>query len=344
MFNPAITTTATRGYYVVYLFSADMARLYLTLNQGTTAIEQEFKSRYLPELERRAQLGNARLGKLPAGMSKAAIDLASSGTLPDGYEAGHVCGYSYDLTNLPSEAVLARHLREILSSYLTLDTLGGLTDLPTADDDDVVEGDSVDERRRYRRHRSIERNPSTSRKVKKAQGYICQGCSFDFEKVYGEIGHQYIEAHHLFVQPCRQERPVQARLPDQGRGLDGRGGSRLGSTNSWFLRIAHGEDEAGARRDPGGSRGGGTQRTRSPAATPSARSTGLSRRTSSGPMRPTPAARSTAIAQIDFSFSFSASPADFNLMTPDALLSLGITWTLGPGSDEVEDDVEIPQT
>jgi 5-methylcytosine-specific restriction protein A len=197
VFNPAITTTATRGYYAVYLFSADMARLYLTLNQGTTAIEQEFKSRYLPELERRAQLGNARLGKLPSGMSKTAIDLASSGTLPDGYEAGHVCGYSYDLTNLPSEAVLAQHLGEVLGIYLKLDTLGGLTDLPTADDDDAIEGDSVDERRRYRQHRSIERNPSTSRKVKKALGYVCQGCSFDFEKVYGEIGHQYIEAHHL---------------------------------------------------------------------------------------------------------------------------------------------------
>lgn len=167
MFNPAITKTATRGYYVVYLFSADMARLYLTLNQGTTAIEQEFKSRYLSELERRAQLGNARLGKLPPGMSNAAIDLASSGTLPDGYEAGHICGYSYDLGNLPSDAVLTRHLGEILSSYLMLDTLGGLTDLPSADDDDAFEGDSVDERRRYRQHRSIERNPSTSRKVRK---------------------------------------------------------------------------------------------------------------------------------------------------------------------------------
>ncbi|MEO4001173.1 DUF3578 domain-containing protein [Mesorhizobium sp. CAU 1732] len=197
VFNPAITTTATRGYYAVYLFSADMARLYLSLNQGTTAIEQEFKSRYLPELERRAQLGNARLGKLSVGMSNAAIELAGSGTLPDGYEAGHVCGYSYDLANLPSEAVLARHLKEILSSYLKLDTLGGLTDLPTADDDDAVNGGSVEERRIYRQHQSIERNPSTSRKVKKALGYVCQGCSFDFEKVYGKIGHQYIEAHHL---------------------------------------------------------------------------------------------------------------------------------------------------
>lgn len=197
VFNPAITITATRGYYAVYLFSADMTRLCLSLNQGTTAIEQEFKSSYLPELERRAQLGNARLGKLPPGMSNAAIDLGSSGTLPNGYEAGHVCGYSYDLTNLPSEAVLGRNLVEILSTYLKLDTLGGLTDLPPADDDDAVEGDSVDERRRYRQHRSIERNPSTSRKVKKALGYVCQGCSFDFEKVYGEIGHQYIEAHHL---------------------------------------------------------------------------------------------------------------------------------------------------
>lgn len=195
VFNPAITKTATRGYYVVYLFSADMSRLYLSLNQATTAVEQEFRSHFLSELRRRAQLGNARLGKLPSDMNTTAIDLASKGTLPNGYEAGHVCGYVYDLSNLPSEAVLNRHLKEILSHYLKLETLGGLTDLAEIDDD-AVEG-SVDERRRYRQHQRIERNPSTSQKVKKALGYVCQGCGFDFEKVYGTIGRLYIEAHHL---------------------------------------------------------------------------------------------------------------------------------------------------
>jgi 5-methylcytosine-specific restriction protein A len=29
-------------------------------------------------------------------------------------------------------------------------------------------------------------------------GYVCQCCGIDFEKIYGEIGREYIEVHHLF--------------------------------------------------------------------------------------------------------------------------------------------------
>ena len=38
---------------------------------------------------------------------------------------------------------------------------------------------------------------SASRRAKQVHGYICQGCGFDFEAVYGEVGREYIEAHHL---------------------------------------------------------------------------------------------------------------------------------------------------
>ncbi len=53
------------------------------------------------------------------------------------------------------------------------------------------------ERRRYRLHRSVERNSSAGRKAKKVHGYVCQGCGFDFEAVYGPAGREFIEAHHL---------------------------------------------------------------------------------------------------------------------------------------------------
>jgi len=61
VFDPVVTTSATRGYYVVFLFSADMQKLYLSLNQGTTAVQQEFNANYLDELSRRASLMRARL-------------------------------------------------------------------------------------------------------------------------------------------------------------------------------------------------------------------------------------------------------------------------------------------
>ena len=40
IYNDEITTTIQRGVYVVYLFSQDMNRVYLTLNQGCTNLKK----------------------------------------------------------------------------------------------------------------------------------------------------------------------------------------------------------------------------------------------------------------------------------------------------------------
>ena len=54
----------------------------------------------------------------------------------------------------------------------------------------------MDEERRYRMHRRIERNPKASRLAKAFHGTVCQACGFDFQRNYGEcVG--FIEAHHL---------------------------------------------------------------------------------------------------------------------------------------------------
>ncbi len=49
---------------------------------------------------------------------------------------------------------------------------------------------------KYRIHKVIERNPSLSKRVKQLQGYTCKACGFNFEVRYGEIGRDFIEAHH----------------------------------------------------------------------------------------------------------------------------------------------------
>ena len=48
-------------------------------------------------------------------------------------------------------------------------------------------------------HKAIERNQAMARKVKKALGYQCQACGFDFGEVYPGIAKSgsFIEAHHL---------------------------------------------------------------------------------------------------------------------------------------------------
>ena len=61
MFDPLITTTATRGYYVVYLFNAVMNTVCLSLNQGATAVQAEFGARAVEVLQERAALMRAHV-------------------------------------------------------------------------------------------------------------------------------------------------------------------------------------------------------------------------------------------------------------------------------------------
>jgi hypothetical protein len=68
-------------------------------------------------------------------------------------------------------------------------------------DDDSLQVDlsdlTLEERRRIQYHRIVERNPRLSEAAKQIHGYTCQVCAFNYEKVYGKLGHKYIEAHHL---------------------------------------------------------------------------------------------------------------------------------------------------
>ena len=190
-----VTTSATKGYYIVYLFSADMTRLYLSLNQGTTVVREEFGARYEAELRRRASLMRARVPEYSPQYSDDEIDLASRAALPRGYEAGHAFGIRYDLHELPAEDALRKDLEQIARLYLRLVVRGGIDATP--EDGQNGAHESFVERRTYRLHRKIERNSRAGNKAKSIHGYICQACGFDFEAVYGELGRGYIEAHHL---------------------------------------------------------------------------------------------------------------------------------------------------
>ncbi len=48
-YNEEITTTIQRGVYIVYLFSEDMSRVYLTLNQGCTNLKKELGTKAAKE-------------------------------------------------------------------------------------------------------------------------------------------------------------------------------------------------------------------------------------------------------------------------------------------------------
>ncbi len=210
IFDPSITTSARVGYYVCYLFHGDGSRVYLSLNQATTEVRQQFPGLYRRVLSERAEYAVQLLQ--PFGISElltGPLDLGSAGGLTRGYEAGNIGSVAYAHGAVPDDDALRRDLLRLLGLYGTYRAAregaleGGVEDLPA----DVRPGE---EARKYRWHRRAERNRRLARAAKVAQGYRCKVCGFDFEEQYGELGREYIEAHHLvpFAQLSVEPEPV----------------------------------------------------------------------------------------------------------------------------------------
>lgn len=200
-FYPVVTSSATRGYYVVYLFHAERPVVHLSLNQGTTAVVREFGSKAAFEVLRdRAAIVRHRVSDYAKHFDTGPIELGSKNTLPRGYESGHAFGKTYDLAKLPDNQKLVDDFQLICKAYLALQFRGGLGpsfDTVESEGDERSEGGTIEETKKYRTHKRIERNPQASRLAKKGRPAICEICDFSFSKVYGELGSGYIEAHHL---------------------------------------------------------------------------------------------------------------------------------------------------
>jgi 5-methylcytosine-specific restriction protein A len=202
VFDPAITTSASRGYYVVYLFHAHEPVVHLSLNQGTTAVREEFAVKAREVLADRAEFMRKRMAEFGTLLPIQTIELGSTARLPGDYVAGHALGTSYSLDALPPEATLRTDLQNVVRAYRALTFRGGIDgDVePQAELEDelkITAQATVIETRKYAYHRKIERNRTATKQAKKFHGTRCQACDLNFEERYGAIGKGFIEAHHL---------------------------------------------------------------------------------------------------------------------------------------------------
>jgi 5-methylcytosine-specific restriction protein A len=202
VFDPAVTTSATRGYYVVYLFHASEPVVHLSLNQGTTSVREEFGAHAREILKDRAHLMRKRVAEYEVSLPVTSIELGSTARLPGDYVAGHALGASYALAALPEEAKLRTDLQTIVRAYRALTYRGGVdadveAQTELGDEFNLPASTTVIETRKYAFHRKIERNRTAARQAKKFHGPVCHACDFDFGKRYGTIGKGFIEAHHL---------------------------------------------------------------------------------------------------------------------------------------------------
>lgn len=124
VFDREITHTATKGFYIVYLFSADMKRCYLSLNQGWTFFKETYGSKKGKDvINKVAEMWKNTLQSGLNEFSFEEIDLAYTGKttdLPKGYELGHICGKCYEADNLPDDEVLIKDLQNMLTVFREL--------------------------------------------------------------------------------------------------------------------------------------------------------------------------------------------------------------------------------
>lgn len=210
-FDPLITTSAQHGFYVVYLINPYSKKIFLSFNQGTTAIYNEYKEKRGREvLKNRALEIRARLPEYTRMFSEHPIELGSDTRLPAGYTAGHAFGRSYDAYSV-SDVQLLDDLKNMLDAYQLLISRGGTT--PSEVLTEEAETTDIIEARRYSVSRRIERAPGVRGKVLRLRGDTCEGCGMKPKADYryrGPLDNTPLDVHH--AKPIKELKEGEEKL------------------------------------------------------------------------------------------------------------------------------------
>jgi 5-methylcytosine-specific restriction protein A len=183
VFDKLVTETAQSGYYPVYLFREDMSGLFFSLNQGVTEVRQKYRSKAKPALRSRAKDYLSQIGGVQEHFPLTEIDLrtTSSSNLPAFYEEGNICACFYDATNIPPEEELEKDLREMLKIYEVLSYNETVPVSTSEREEDESANLLIEDLRKLRQHKRIDRNSKLSREAKRIHGTTCKACGFNFE-------------------------------------------------------------------------------------------------------------------------------------------------------------------
>lgn len=118
IFNRRITTTATRGVYIVYLLAKDGKSLYLTLNQGCTDIRHTHSRKETIVIMRRKAAEIVAKIDGRGFLTDEAVDLGSGLTeLAELYQKGTIFYKKYSKDSIPDEMELQDDLARMMEIY-----------------------------------------------------------------------------------------------------------------------------------------------------------------------------------------------------------------------------------
>ena len=123
--NINISKTATQGYYIVLLFSAEMDKCYLSLNQAFTEYEKIYKGKAVTEkMAEIAKLSSDYLNKHD-GSTLGPISLGDKPGLVRGYENGAIISFCYYKNDNTSLEKFTAQFNVLLKDYDSLFSIIG---------------------------------------------------------------------------------------------------------------------------------------------------------------------------------------------------------------------------
>ena len=189
----------------MFLFKNDMSGFYLSLNQGVTDIKEKYKRDAKQVLRIKAEDFRAQLETIPHEFTEIEIEIerknskAPKTKLASFYAAGNIIAKYYSSEALPTDNQLRSDIIKLLKIYEVLSYNEGLPTTPAEKENDDEKYGGIEELKKYRFHKRIERNIQLSKKAKTILGYRCKACGLSFEEAYGVLGRDFIEAHHLIA-------------------------------------------------------------------------------------------------------------------------------------------------
>ena len=177
------TTTTQSGIFIVYLYTEDMSKLYLSLNQGFTAhrakaetVKKLLRKKSLHQMALESIISDTKTLKkqLIQDISKLeknveTIDLKSDVELAEGYMAGHIAGFEYDLSNLDIEAKILSDLELLYPVYARACAVSDQNTLLNPESWTTTSGDNEYKRSQISKNKTVnynEFNPKASTPVK----------------------------------------------------------------------------------------------------------------------------------------------------------------------------------
>ncbi|MGN7313392.1 MrcB family domain-containing protein [Alkalicoccobacillus gibsonii] len=221
IFDRDITKTATKGFYIVYLFRKDMKGVYLSLNQGTTHLQNKYKKNNpRSKMEEIALKLQDTLSLSLEDFPTTKIDLISKTSNSKNYMASHICGKYYSLEQLPTNQEIQNDFQKILKIYQQLKTIIGvrttdqfidyLLNLEEIEDtqyqSDVqlvtastteIEPQQIPPKENTGERLKWRRNASIAKETIHLADYLCEVNADHFTFKSSVTGKNFVEAHHL---------------------------------------------------------------------------------------------------------------------------------------------------